>query len=92
MMTSTRTIQVSVEVRLFAALTALTFLGMIAAFPSKVRAQADGDPVAFGTWRRLHSEILDEDRLLKVYLPRGYEEASIGYPVVYVLYADFNYL
>ena len=91
-MTRTQRSSESVSVRHYVALTVLACLTALTAFPARLDAQADGDPVAFGTWRGLHSEILDEDRLLKVHLPRGYEEATIGYPVVYVLYADFSYL
>lgn len=91
-MTHARRISAFVSVLLCAALTALACMAALTVFPTRLSAQVDGDPVAFGTWRRLHSEILDEDRLLKVHLPRGYEETEIGYPVVYVLYADFNYL
>jgi predicted alpha/beta superfamily hydrolase len=49
-------------------------------------AQNDGDPVSIGTYRKLHSNILDEDRLLLVNLPRGYDETELHYPVLYVLY------
>ncbi len=48
----------------------------------------DGALVAIGTFRLFHSDILDEDRLLLVCLPRDYEIASISYPVVFVLYGD----
>jgi len=48
--------------------------------------QDDGDPVSIGTYRKLHSKILNEDRLLLVNLPRGYDETTISYPVLYILY------
>jgi hypothetical protein len=56
--------------------------------PAPTAAQADGDPVTLGSYRVLHSEILGEDRTLQVYLPRGYEESELGYPVVYLFYSD----
>ncbi len=49
-------------------------------------AQEDGSPVSIGTYRTLHSRILNEDRTLLVNLPRGYDETTIHYPVLYVLY------
>jgi hypothetical protein len=56
-----------------------------------IRAQEDGDNIVIGKYRVLHSAILDEDRLLTVHLPREYEEASLSYPVMYVLYGkDIN--
>lgn len=91
-MTQIEKVSACLSIFLRTVLTALACIALLTVFPAHLSAQVDGDPVAFGTWRRLHSEILDEDRLLKVHLPRGYEESAIGYPVVYILYADFNYL
>jgi hypothetical protein len=56
--------------------------------PFPASAQADGNPVTLGTYRTLHSEILDEERTLQVFLPRGYEESELDYPVVYLFYSD----
>lgn len=50
------------------------------------RAQEDGSPVSIGTYRTLHSRVLNEDRTLLVNLPEGYDETTINYPVLYVLY------
>ena len=55
------------------------------AFPQE---SLDGDPVSIGTFRILHSDILDEDRTLLVCLPKGYEEPGTSFPVLYVLYGD----
>jgi predicted alpha/beta superfamily hydrolase len=49
-------------------------------------AQEDGSPVSIGTYRTLHSQVLNEDRTLLVNLPRGYDETTIHYPVLYILY------
>ena len=49
-------------------------------------AQEDGDPVSIGKYRILHSQILNEDRTLLVNLPRGYDETTNSYPVLYILY------
>ncbi|UCG85737.1 MAG: tetratricopeptide repeat protein [Gemmatimonadota bacterium] len=52
-------------------------------------AQADGEPVALGTYRVLHSRILGEERVLQVHLPKGYESAEAAYPVAYLFYSDW---
>lgn len=51
-----------------------------------VLSQEDGDPVSIGSYRILHSKILNEDRILLINLPRGYDETTISYPVLYILY------
>ena len=62
---------------------------LLAFLPGSAAAQADGDPIALGTYRVLHSQILGEDRVLQVHLPRGYESSEAGYPVVYLFYSDW---
>jgi tetratricopeptide (TPR) repeat protein len=56
--------------------------------PAPARAQKDGDDVVIGKYRIFHSRIFDEDRLLLVHLPRGYETEKISYPVLFHLYGD----
>lgn len=51
-------------------------------------AQQDNDDITIGTYRILHSKILNEDRTLLISLPRGYEGSELSYPVVYLLYGD----
>ena len=63
-------------------------VGLSVASPASSQEARDGEPVQIGTYRHVHSEILDEDRLLLVCLPEGYGESSISYPVLYVLYGD----
>ena len=53
-------------------------------------AQVDGDPVSLGTYRVVPSEILGEDRVLQIHLPRGYESSDLEYPVVYLFYSDWE--
>jgi len=55
-------------------------------FVMPILAQEDGDPVSIGTYRKLHSDILNEDRILLVNLPEGYNETKNSYPVLYILY------
>jgi hypothetical protein len=57
--------------------------------PTPGLAQSDGDRVALGTYRVLHSSILEEDRVLQVHLPREYEGGAGAFPVAYLLYSDW---
>jgi len=58
----------------------------LAVFIIPTSAQEDGDPVSIGKYRKLHSKILNEDRILLVNLPEGYNETTNSYPVLYILY------
>ncbi len=73
--------------------TALLVL-LTAMMASPALAQEDKEDIVIGHYRRIHSQILDEDRTLLVNLPRGYEATAIGYPVIYILYGGqvSNYL
>jgi len=53
-----------------------------------LQAQQEGEPVSIGTYRLVHSKILDEDRALLIHLPPGYERSTASYPVIYMLYGD----
>lgn len=55
-------------------------------FNIPVIAQENDDPVSIGTYKKLYSNILNEERTLLVNLPRGYDETKISYPVLYILY------
>jgi predicted alpha/beta superfamily hydrolase len=66
----------------------LTLLAFSPAIIFPLKAQQDGEPVSIGTYRTIHSKILGEDRTLLVHLPRAYEQASLSYPVIYMLYGD----
>jgi tetratricopeptide (TPR) repeat protein len=50
--------------------------------------QNDGDDIIIGKYRKLHSEVTNEDRTLLVWLPRSYDQSAISYPVVYLLYGQ----
>jgi tetratricopeptide (TPR) repeat protein len=57
-----------------------------------LHAQKDGEDIVIGKYRVMHSDIMDEDRLLFIHLPRGYEDTQLSYPVLYLLYVDiYNY-
>ena len=49
-------------------------------------AQADGEALEIGTYRKLHSEVLNKDRLLLVQLPDDYESTDKEYPVIIKLF------
>jgi len=54
-------------------------------------AQKDGEDIVIGKYRMIHSQVLDEDRLLLVHLPREYGDTQLNYPVLYLLYGqDIN--
>lgn len=56
-----------------------------------VFAQEDGDDIVFGKYKKIHSNILNEDRLLLIHLPREYKDTQLSYPVLYLLYGqDIN--
>jgi uncharacterized protein len=60
----------------------------LAAAPAVSQDARDGEPVSIGTFRVLHSNVLNEDRTLLVCLPEDYLESAASYPVLFVLYAD----
>jgi len=66
----------------------LIFLAGIWITCEPASAGQDGSPLSIGTLRRLHSEILGEDRVLSVRVPAGYERSGLSYPVLYLLYGD----
>jgi predicted alpha/beta superfamily hydrolase len=55
---------------------------------SQAPSPQDGDDIVIGKYRVLRSDILNEDRLLFVHLPRDHEETRLSYPVLYILWVD----
>lgn len=47
--------------------------------------RVDGSSITCGTFRVVHSKVLDEDRILRVRLPEGYDKGDRKYPVLYKL-------
>ena len=72
--------------KIFDILIVISLAAVLLPFPAG--AQKDGEDVVIGTYRVLPARIFDEDRLLVVHLPRGYEDDEISYPVLYHLYGD----
>lgn len=53
-----------------------------------LKAQEDGEGIVIGSYHKLNSRILGEERTILVHLPQGYGESEASYPVVYLLYGD----
>ncbi len=69
-----------------------TLLVWLASGQQSCFAQKDGEDIVIGKYQVLHSDVLNEDRLLFVHLPTGYEDTQLAYPVLYILYAQlYNY-
>ena len=75
--------------RAIRAVTLLTLFPTSPTSPTPLAPQADGEPIALGHYRVLHSEVLGEDRILQLHLPRGYDTEGRSYPVLYLLYSDW---
>ena len=57
-------------------------------------AQDPGQNLQIGTHKVLHSDILNEDRNVYIFLPEGYSNSGSKYPVLYNLYSnnrDFHF-
>ena len=48
-------------------------------------------PITIGHTATIHSKILDEDRILEIYLPENYETSNKTYPVMYLLDSFLNF-
>jgi predicted alpha/beta superfamily hydrolase/Tfp pilus assembly protein PilF len=77
-----------VEQKYRAGITIILLLGLVNQPMSTCHAQKAGDDVVIGKYGVIHSEILNEDRTLLIHLPKNYEESTIDYPVLYLLYGD----
>jgi predicted alpha/beta superfamily hydrolase len=50
--------------------------------------QNDNTPITYGTYRKIYSKILGEDRTLLISLPEDYSKSDKKYPVLYKLDGD----
>lgn len=55
-----------------------------------VFAQDKVEDITVGKTMSLYSDILDEERKIRVALPNGYEENGLSYPVLFILDADWD--
>jgi predicted alpha/beta superfamily hydrolase len=53
--------------------------------PQAPPAPPEERPIAVATRERLHSKVLNEDRVFDVYVPPSYAESNAHYPVLYLL-------
>jgi hypothetical protein len=49
---------------------------------------SEGAAVSIGTYRVIHSDVLNEERTLLISVPEEYESGAAAYPVLFVLYGD----
>ena len=50
--------------------------------------QEEGEGVMIGTYHKIFSKILNEERTLLVHLPGNYDSTSLDYPVLFMLYGN----
>lgn len=69
--------------------TGILFLALLLFFGNvnaqKTLEERSKSPFEIGTSVTVHSTILDEDRVLNIYLPQGYATSNKKYPVIYLL-------
>ena len=61
-------------------------------FHNQSFAQDDGNSLMIGKQVGIHSTVLNEDRIVWVYLPDSYHFDSVSYPVIYLLDGGFHFL
>lgn len=70
----------------------LLILFLFFSFFSISAAQNQDEAIIIGKYDKLFSKILDEERILLINLPEGYEESEETYPVLYALDGDVSVL
>ncbi len=70
---------------------ALSLLLVVLAVCQNVYSQetSDSNDITIGKTHKIESKILSEERTISVYLPIGYQDNELGYPVMYVLDGSF---
>jgi predicted alpha/beta superfamily hydrolase len=70
--------------------TAVLVLGLAAlcAVSMAILPQDEGEDIVIGTYHKIPSKILNENRTLLVHLPRSYDGTSLDYPVLFLLYGN----
>lgn len=68
----------------------LIFCSILFAFQSMLLAQNGNiKPLTIGEIRTIKSKILNEERILNIYLPQGFDKAK-SYPIIYLLDGSMN--
>jgi len=60
-------------------------LVMTFCLPANINAQEIVEDVILGKLIKFQSDVLDEERQIMVYLPTGYDQTKMNYPVLYLL-------
>ncbi|MBS1588974.1 MAG: alpha/beta hydrolase [Bacteroidetes bacterium] len=69
----------------------LLIIGLYACTSQAQTSNEQSKPLVIGNIDKIHSTLLNEDRVLNVYLPEGYQTTdSILYPVIYILDGSLN--
>lgn len=76
---------------MFRPLRLLPLLGLLLSLPASAQPTASADgPFVFGAVHTFRSQVLGQERTLNVYLPEGYADSTLRYPVIYVLDGSWN--
>jgi len=63
----------------------LSFIGILLLIGNMASFGQKANPLSIGEILEFHSSVLQEDRVLNVYLPQGYRDSDKQYPVIYLL-------
>jgi len=71
---------------LFISLTLLLSTSVVWAYTNELPVKDTSKPFVLGRVENMYSKILEEDRIINIYLPDGYNPAdTVRYPVIYLL-------
>ena len=77
------------DLRSMRAITPFLFF-ISSALCAQVESTTRTTPFVFGDVLTFHSQTMDQERVLNVYLPDGYADSTLAYPVIYVLDGSAN--
>ena len=63
---------------------------LTSALCAQVTSTVRTTPFILGDVLTFHSEVLDQERVLNIYLPDGYADSTLSYPVIYVFDGSAN--
>lgn len=66
----------------------ILILILIMCLQTNVYSQDEGDKLSIATYRKINSQVLNEERTIAVSLPERYENSKKRYPVLYLLDAE----
>ncbi len=59
--------------------------------PDAAYSQQEGDKIYLGQLNKIQSKVLNEERIILVYTPTGYDQAETKYPVMYLLDGTYHF-